>query len=188
MEVIEDQSFTRITIAELRKLGNTFERCSFLDCDFAEANLSELTFIDCHFTNCLFVLCRITQTGLQKVNFTGCNLTGTEFNRAKDFLFEVHFDDCILDNTIFYKKKNKGGRFTNCSLKEADFTAADLTNAVFDNCNLHRSMFDNTQLKGADLSTSFNFEIDPEENNIKKAKFSVHGLPGLLTRYNIVVK
>jgi hypothetical protein len=42
-------------------------------------------------------------------------------------------------------------------------------------------------LKNADLSTSYNFTIDPENNVIKRAKFSVHGLPGLLAKFDIKV-
>ena len=47
--------------------------------------------------------------------------------------------------------------------------------------------FSQTILKNADLSTSYNFIIDPDSNNIKNAKFSVHGLAGLLAKYDIKI-
>ena len=46
---------------------------------------------------------------------------------------------------------------------------------------------DRTNLSGADFSTAFNFDIDPEANTIKKAKFSSYGLQGLLTKYNLQI-
>jgi uncharacterized protein YjbI with pentapeptide repeats len=70
---------------------------------------------------------------------------------------------------------------------ETDLTEADLTDCKFDNCNLHRAFFSQTVLKNADLSTSYNFIIDADNNDIKKAKFSVHGLAGLLVKYDIKV-
>jgi hypothetical protein len=50
---------------------------------------------------------------------------------------------------------------------------------------LLNSTFSNTNLEKADLSTSINFSIDPEKNKLKKAKFSVSGLVGLVAKYNI---
>lgn len=188
MEIIEDQNFKKVSAAELRRSGTTFENCSFEYCDFADADLSNLTFIDCRFNDCNLSLTRIFKTGFQNIKFSNCKLSGTDFSKSSDFLFEVCFDHCLLDNAIFYQKKNKGAIFSDCSLTETDFTEADLSNAIFDNCNFNRAFFDRTQLKGADLSTSYNFIIDPDLNSVKKARFSVHGLAGLLSKYDIVIK
>ena len=70
---------------------------------------------------------------------------------------------------------------------ETDLTEADLTEAKFENCNLNRAFFEHTILRGADIRTSYNFIIDPDNNDIKKAKFSMHGLQGLLAKYDIKV-
>ena len=48
-------------------------------------------------------------------------------------------------------------------------------------------MFDQTILIKADLSSAKNFNIDPEMNRIKGAKFSKEGLAGLLKKYDIKV-
>jgi uncharacterized protein YjbI with pentapeptide repeats len=73
-------------------------------------------------------------------------------------------------------------------LQEIDFSEADLTSALFDNCNLQHATFDSTILEKADLRTSFNFSIDPELNRIKKAKFSLSGITGLLDKYEIEIE
>ena len=73
-------------------------------------------------------------------------------------------------------------------MQEVDFTECDLTNAVFDNCDLMKSNFDNTILEKADLRTSYNYSIDPEINLIKKAKFSIPGVTGLLDKYDIIIE
>jgi hypothetical protein len=43
-------------------------------------------------------------------------------------------------------------------------------------------------LKKADLRTAYNYHIDPESNKLKKAKFSLQGLPGLLDKYGIDIE
>jgi len=73
-------------------------------------------------------------------------------------------------------------------LRETDFTDSDLTNVIFDNCDLAKALFDHTILERADLRTSFNYSIDPIANRIKKAKFSITGVVGLLDRYDIDIE
>lgn len=82
----------------------------------------------------------------------------------------------------------KGTTFDECSFEEADFSETDLTNSVFNKCNMNRAIFSRTILKGADLRTAYNFNIDPENNSITKAKFSSDALSGLLIKYNLIIE
>jgi hypothetical protein len=52
---------------------------------------------------------------------------------------------------------------------------------------LQGSTFDNTILEKADLRTAFNFSINPVNNRIRKAKFSIAGLAGLLDQFDIEI-
>ena len=72
-------------------------------------------------------------------------------------------------------------------MKEVDFTEADLTESVLDGCDLTGAIFDATNLEKADLRTALHYSIDPQQNRIKKAKFSWPALTGLLDRYQIVI-
>jgi uncharacterized protein YjbI with pentapeptide repeats len=187
-EIIEDKTFTKIGTEDIAGHKRNYEHCRFVNCDFSYADFGGIIFADCRFDGCNLSLIKLSDTGLQNIMFKDCKVSGADFSKSRDFLFEVSFDNCILDNAIFYKKKNKGAKFTDCSLVETDFTEADLTDVQFNNCNLNRAFFDRTILKNADLRTSYNFIIDPDNNNIKKARFSIHGLPGLLTKYDIRIE
>jgi len=187
-EIIEDKTFTKITAEAITGRKSTFENCKFISCDLSYADLSGMIFIDCYFEGCNLSLIKLSDTGLQNIHLKDCKLTGADFSKSRDFLFEANFNNCILDNAIFYKKKNKGAKFTDCSMVETDFIEADLTDAQFINCNLNRAFFNRTTLKNADLRTSYNFIIDPDTNNLKKARFSVHGLAGLLAKYDIRIE
>jgi hypothetical protein len=43
-------------------------------------------------------------------------------------------------------------------------------------------------LNGVDFTTATNFSIDPEINRLKKARFSLYGLPGLVEKYEVVIE
>jgi len=49
-----------------------------------------------------------------------------------------------------------------------------------------RATFDNSILAGTDFRSASNYSFDPEKNKIRKAKFSLAGLPGLLDKYDIL--
>jgi uncharacterized protein YjbI with pentapeptide repeats len=84
--------------------------------------------------------------------------------------------------------KLKNTRFKKCSLQEVDFAGADLTNSAFDGCDLTRTIFDQTILEKADFRTAGNYSIDPTKNRMKKAKFSLPGVLGLLSKFNIEIE
>jgi uncharacterized protein YjbI with pentapeptide repeats len=73
-------------------------------------------------------------------------------------------------------------------MHEVDFSESDLSNATFDNCDLLTATFDRTVLEKADFRTAYNYAIDPENNRIKKARFSTAGLAGLLFKYDLDIK
>jgi len=49
------------------------------------------------------------------------------------------------------------------------------------------AIFENTILEKADFRTSLNYSIDPENNRIRKAKFSILEISGLLDKYDIEI-
>ncbi len=165
-----------------------YENCSFITCNFSTANLSDCSFIDCEFTECNLSNATLKKTALRGVNFKGCKLTGLHFDNCHDFLFAVGFDNCILNLSSFFQKKLTKTHFNSCILHEVDFTAADLSQAVFTTCDLAGAIFENTVLEKADLKTAYNYTINPELNRIKKAKFAVAGIVGLLQQYDIYIE
>ena len=119
------------------------------------------------------------------------NLTimlGLRFDNCNEFGLSFSFDNCLLNHSSFYKTKIKKTVFKNSQLQECDFAESDLTNAVFDNCNLAQAVFDHTILERADFRTSYNYSINPEINRIKKARFSISGVSGLLDKYDIDIE
>jgi fluoroquinolone resistance protein len=186
-QIIENQVFERIDYSGNDIAKREIDSCKFVDCNFYNSDLSGTTFTECEFNNCNFSMAKIRNSAFKDVKFQYCKLLGLNFNECNKFLMLLDFEDCHLDLASFAKLKLKNTRFKNCSLQEVDFSDTDLSNSVFDNCDFSRAIFGNTILEKADLRTSRNYVIDPEDNRMKKAKFSIPGVLGLLIKYNIVV-
>ena len=100
-------------------------------------------------------------------------------------MFSFSFKDCFLDYSTFYGTKLRKTNFVNCSLKEVDFAEADLQQVLFQDCDLYGTIFVNSILEKADFRSARNFNLDPDLNKMKKAKFSVTNLSGLLYKHNL---
>lgn len=182
-----NQSFDK-TFALKNSSNENFEDCEFLSCDFSKATFNSCNFNDCVFIGCNLSMAQLNESQLDHVRFIDCKLLGVDFSQCTDFLFSVDFKNCILNYVVFYQKNLSKTSFTGCSILQADFTACNLTEAVFDNSDLSASIFEKTDLRKADLSSAKNYIIDPERNLIKKAKFSMTGVLGLLHNYDIILE
>lgn len=83
--------------------------------------------------------------------------------------------------------KMRKTRFKDSSIREVDFTGTDLHGSVFDNCDLAGAKFENTVLEKTDFQTAYNYSIDPELNQVRKAKFALPAVIGLLAKYDIEI-
>ena len=184
----EDQTFEKLDAKTAPPAKGTYDHCTFLNCDLAAANLSETIFIDCSFTGCNLSLAVVSASVFRDVRFTDCKMMGVLFNQADKFGLSFRMEDCVLDHCSFYQAKIKKTNFLRCQLRQVDFTGADLSGAMFDQCDLANAVFDGTLLGKADLRSAFNYSIDPAANKIKRARFSLAGVRGLLEKYDIEIE
>lgn len=184
---IENKTFESIDFTKDLLTEGDYEDCNFIDCNFSNLNLSNIKFIESDFVNCNLSLATLTKTAFRDIKFKNCKLLGLHFDNCNELLFAVNFDNCQLNLSSFYKRNLKKTIFKDSSLEEVDFTETDLSSSLFYNCNLTKATFENTILEKADFLTSYNYSIDPEKNRIKKAKFSMSGIVGLLDKYDIEI-
>ena len=179
-----DQTFDRI---ETLTKGE-YENCMFNHCNLADMDLSGFKFNECIFNACNLSLANLNRTTFSLTKFTDCKMLGLRFDTCNDFGLSFSFEGCQLNHSSFYKMSIKKTIFKNSQLQETDFTEADLTSALFENCNMSQATFDQTNLEKADFRTSYNYSIDPENNRLKKAKFSMESVTGLLDKYDIEIE
>lgn len=185
---IEAITFTKrdFSVDPLRK--GEYENCSLVDCDLSNFDLSGFVFTSCIFTGCNLSLAKISQTAFREVKFNRCKLMGLHFENCNTFLFSIDFEQCTLNLSSFYKLNLKRTKFRNSSLQEVDFTGSDLSGSSFDNCDLAGAIFENSVLEKTDFRSAFHYSIDPEINRMKKARFSLQGIGGLLEKYGIEIE
>jgi len=114
-------------------------------------------------------------------------MIGLTFAHCNTFGLSLQFDNCKIDHSNFYKLKLNKTIFKKCSLKDVDFTDALLKEAKFYDCDLQQAVFFNTDLEKADLGTSYHLQIVPEQNKLKKTKFSNDNIRGLVAHLNIII-
>ena len=170
-----DKTFDRIDFTKTPLAKGEYENCVFKSCDFSNSDLSEYKFTDCEFAGCNLSMAKLTKTAFRDTKFKDCKLLGLPFNDCAEFGLSFAFDNCILNHTSFEKLKIKMTLFKDSQFQETDFTECDLTSSVFDKSNLEKT----------DFRTSYNYSIDPERNRIKKARFTLPGVMGLLDKYDI---
>lgn len=185
--LIASQTFTGADLKESGPLKGEYENCTFTDCNFSNSDLSEFIFDGCTFFRCNLSLAKLKRTALRDVSFRECKMVGLHFEDCEQIGISFVFDECMLNNSSFFGMKIKKGIFRKSSLQEADFTDSDISGSLLDGCDMLNATFSGTNLEKADLSTSFNFSIDPTSSKIKKAKFSQSGLSGLLDVFGIEI-
>jgi fluoroquinolone resistance protein len=185
---MENERFEGRNFVERPLEKGDYEQCVFQNCAFADTNLAGLIFSECEFINCDFSNANLAQSCFRDVVFKQCKLFGLRFDLCNTLLLSFRFENSLLNYATFTRLKIKKTVFMKCQLHEVDFTGTDLSGALFAECDLHRATFSATNLEAADLSTSVQFELDPEANKIRKAKFSAQNALTLLSKYQIVIK
>lgn len=183
----EDKEFNGADFTQQPLPVGDYEYCRFVKCNFSGTKLSHINFVECVFEDCDLSTANVANTAFKVVQFKNCKVLGVHFNYCNPFLLSLSFEGCILNFSSYYNLSLKQTQWKGCSLHEVDFNDADLTGAAFDNCDLRDAVFRNACLEKADFRTAINYSVDPEANKIKKARFSLPGIAGLLDKYDIVI-
>lgn len=183
----DSETFSKIDFTKIKITKGEYSNCTFTNCNFEGIHASNIQFVECEFIDCNFSNTIVTNTAFKDVNFIKCKMIGVKFNECDSFLLQFSFTECQLNYSSFYQLKTPKTRFKKCNLQEADFTESIFTESIFDNCDLKLAIFDRTNIEKSDFSTAFNFNINPEENSLKGAKFSKDNVVGLLSVYKVIV-
>ncbi len=186
-EFINDKTYKGIDFTVKRIPRAEYENCIFDTCNFSNGFLDGQNFMECTFTDCNLSNTNITNTIFKEVNFQHCKMIGLRFDTCNPFLIDFTFLDCRLDMSSFVGMELKKQKFADCKLIGVDFSGSKLPQALFDGCDMENAIFFNTDLTSANFSRATNMSLDPNQNTIHKAKFTIDGLPGLLTKYKLEI-
>ena len=87
--------------------------------------------------------------------------------------------------SVFSGLNLKNTIFENCQIFECDFIETNLSKANFENSDFKNTHFQNSNLSFASFKNASNYSIDPNQNILKKTKFSTPEVIGLLDVFDI---
>jgi fluoroquinolone resistance protein len=183
----ECQLFNSLNLGLIQFEQVEFIECEFSNCFFVETIFINSTFIRCRFENCDLSMIKIPGCTFSGIQFQSSKLLGIDWTKAQWGASLIEdpfvFDGCVLNYSTFIGLDIKGTQFRNCTCLNVDFREADLSDAVFNGSDLTDSLFSQTNLSKADLSRARNYNLNPQENNIDGAIFSLPEAMSLI--YNL---
>lgn len=187
-----DQVFKDIEFENGRLDSSGFYDCEFRGCSFVEAVFNKCKFINCVFKECDLSLIQLPESTFSRTRFKATKVIGINWAQAgwptAGLGKPVGFSKSILNHCTFIGLTLKGIQIKDCIAKDVDFREADLSQADFTGTDLSESMFNNTNLTEADLSQARNYHIDPAQNVLKGASFSLPEAMSLLYSMDIILK
>lgn len=169
--------------------SEVFEACEFVECVFHQCSFVESTFqttrfIECFIQECDLSVVQIPGAEFSSVRFDASKLIGvnwTQANWRNAPLGRIpEFYKCFLSHSTFLGMDLSEIQIMECIAQNVDFREAKLRRANLRWTDLSESLFINTDLTEADLRGARNYLIDPAQNQITQAKFSLPEAMGLL--------
>jgi uncharacterized protein YjbI with pentapeptide repeats len=186
-----DHVFNKLHLESSEILNGVFTDCIFDKCSFVASVFNNCRFTNCTFKECDLSLIQISGSSFPSTNFEQSKIIGVDWTRAdwssSGFSSFKGFCDCIISHSTFIGLDLKGIQINNCVANDVDFRDANLSKVDFTGTDLARCIFGNTNLSAADLSQARNYDIDPGNNHIKGAKFSLPEAMALLYSMDIIL-
>jgi fluoroquinolone resistance protein len=164
-----------------------FDDCTFIKCDFSKSIISNCRFTECKFVNCDLSLSSLKSCTLNDVIFENCKLLGVSWSSCQE-PFNVTYNSCNLSQNSFHLMDLRQMKFVDSLIKDSGFEECNLERALFDNCDLELTSFIKNNLKKANFETSKNYLIDPSQNDISNAQFSLPEALSFLSLLPIKIK
>ena len=164
-----------------------FDNCTFVKCDFSKSIFSSCKFTECTFIRCDLSLSILKNCVFNDVTFEKSKLIGISWSNCEE-PFEAKFDSCNISQNSFHLMDLRQMKFINSLIKDSGFEECNLEKALFDNCDLELTAFINNNLKKSNFETSKNYLIDPKQNDLSKAQFSLPEALSFLSLLPIEIK
>lgn len=182
-----DTNFSKVNFTEQTIQNREFINCSFDKCIHTKLTFDACYFEDCTFRDCDLTMIKVKNSTFRDVKFEGSKMLGILWDEAAQPA-SLSFYKCAIDYSSFFRMSLKKVKILNCQAKEVIFIEANLEHAQFSGTDLEGSIFSNTNLSKANFETAINYSINPFENNVKKAIFSMPDAISLLGSLDIIIK
>jgi len=186
-----DEVFRALQLANTELVSCEFRDCAFLHSVFAESVFRACRFVNCVFRECDLSLIKVPESSFASTRFENSKVMGVNWTDAhwpKAGLANLlSFSKCAVSHSTFMGLSLQSLQMTDCVARDVDFREADLSRADFGATDLSGSLFGKTNLSEADLSRACDYGIDPGQNTLKRAQFSLPEAMSLLHSMDIIL-
>jgi len=181
--------FKNLQLEGAQLVSNEFHDCKFFHCTFVETIFQGCRFVNCIFQHCDLSLVQVPDSLFTNTHFEDSKVIGVNWAKAKwsatNFSDSIGFSKCVLSHSTFIGLNLSRFLVLDCMALDVDFRECDLSQADFSGTDLSESLFLGTNLTKADLSRARNYHIDPSQNILNQAKFSLPEAMSLLYSLDI---
>ncbi|HEY45061.1 MAG TPA: pentapeptide repeat-containing protein [Anaerolineae bacterium] len=185
------QVFKETRLKQSQLTSSEFYDCTFIYCSFAESVLNNCRFVHSTFKQCDLSLIQVPNSAFSAAKMEQSKIIGVDWTLADWSSTRlgdpIGFFMCDISHSTFIGLSLKGVQIRDCIASDVDFREADLSQADFAGTDLSESLFSKTNLTEADLSRARNYHIDPGQNILKQARFSLPEAMSLLYSLDIVL-
>jgi fluoroquinolone resistance protein len=191
-----ESDYLEKTFKNLDMAGEDVKSCTFQDCNFIRCRFTETVFRNCKFSHCVFDDCdlslmEVPNSSIGNARFVKSKAVGVNWAQAhwpdKSIWGPIEFNKCALSHSTFLGIDLTEMKMRRCEAINVDFRESNLSGADFKFTDLKDSLFLSTNLEGADLRYARNYQIDPSQNIIIKAQFSLPEAMALLYSMDIEI-
>jgi fluoroquinolone resistance protein len=186
-----EQVFQGVDLAGADLVSSVFYDCEFVGCSLVGTRLRDCRFVRCTFRQCDLSLLQVPGSVFSATRFEDSQAIGIDWTqadwRATRLGRPLAFFKCALNHSTFIGLSLHEIQIRDCVAVEVDFREADLSRANLAGTDLSGSLFANTNLMEADLRGARNYHIDPGQNVLKRARFSLPEALALLYSMDIVL-
>jgi fluoroquinolone resistance protein len=186
-----DQVFKDVHLGHAQLVSTEFYDCVFVRCRFVESLFQDCRLVNCTFQRCDLSLVQVPGSTFSSTRFENSNVIGVDWTQADWAAMRlgnpIGFFESAISHCTFIGLSLRGIQIRDCVARDVDFREADLSHADFAGTDLSQSLFVHTDLTEADLSRAHNSRIDPGQNVLTRARFSLPEAMSLLYSLDIVL-
>ena len=186
-----DQVFNNVVLQSEQILSSEFFDCVFSDCSFAESVFQKCRFVNCAFQGSDLSLAQVSESIFSTTRFEESKIIGVNWAQAdwpgSGLGKPISIIKSAINHSTFIGLSLRGIQIKDSIATDVDFREADLSRADFSGTDLSESIFSNTNLSEADLSQARNYIIDPGQNVLNGARFSLPEALSLLYSMDIIL-
>lgn len=186
-----DQVFKERHLERCQLVSSEFYDCTFIRCSFVGSVFRNCRFVNCVFQQSDLSLVQVPDSAFSSTRFEDSKVVGINWTQADwpttGLGNRIGFCQCAISHSTFIGLSLRGIQIRDCVATDVDFREADLSQADFAGTDLSASIFGHTNLTEANLSRARNYHIDPGQNVLKQARFSLPEALSLLYSLDIVL-